>query len=292
MEGTYATYTGYDQDGKSIEDVFDGYLLTKFLGTEQQALAAVTKETFMQSAQELGLKSTVSSTQQSGTGGITYDNSTKTASYRSQELFAGQQAYQVTIYEIQKKSQLGKTQEQVMKEAQELSVITSGALAEAKAGKKPSSPEVTTTYQGWIDMAKLQTNYGIQNINSGVQLFEVPGSLAIVVVNEQKANSDRLFEIVTVNNVSPQQFEQLKNGTQNETLYNFEEVFVRNKVSWLPAKDPKSNELLNGAYFQFAGVESNQLGKPNVGIHFNDKGKEIFCSLTEGLIGKQMAIFV
>jgi protein-export membrane protein SecD len=49
---------------------------------------------------------------------------------------------------------------------------------------------------------------------------------------------------------------------------------------------------LNGAYFKYAQVGQSQTWQPIVSILFDDKGKDIFCNLTEQFIGKQMAIFV
>jgi preprotein translocase subunit SecD len=77
-----------------------------------------------------------------------------------------------------------------------------------------------------------------------------------------------------------------------KTLYTFEDIFVRDQSSWVTAKDPKTQEILNGAYFEFARISQSQLGKPAVAIQLNDKGKKIFCSITEYNVNQQMAIFV
>jgi len=74
--------------------------------------------------------------------------------------------------------------------------------------------------------------------------------------------------------------------------YTIEEIVVSDKPAWILAKDPTTNEILNGAYFKFASVGQSQLGQPVATITFDDKGKGIFCNLTEKIVGKQMAIFV
>ncbi|USN54722.1 MAG: protein translocase subunit SecD [Candidatus Peribacteria bacterium] len=61
---------------------------------------------------------------------------------------------------------------------------------------------------------------------------------------------------------------------------------------WVTAQDPKTQEILNGAYFKYANVQQSQTGQPVVIINFDDKGKEIFCNITEEIVGKQLAIFV
>lgn len=85
------------------------------------------------------------------------------------------------------------------------------------------------------------------------------------------------------------------NGSGEEiqtTLYDFEDIIVESTPPWVAAKDPQSNALLNGAYFKMAGVSQSQLGQPVVTIQFDDKGKEIFCNITEKIVGKPMAIFI
>ncbi len=74
-------------------------------------------------------------------------------------------------------------------------------------------------------------------------------------------------------------------------LYDMEVVFIRNTNSWIPAKS-SDGDILNWAYFQLATVSRDNIGKPAVQIDFNEKGKNIFCNITEQNINKQMAIFV
>ena len=74
--------------------------------------------------------------------------------------------------------------------------------------------------------------------------------------------------------------------------YNFEVLFISEKPYWVIAKDPKTWEILNGAYFKFANVSYNQTNEPVVVINFDDKWREIFCHITEKYIGKQNAIFI
>lgn len=75
------------------------------------------------------------------------------------------------------------------------------------------------------------------------------------------------------------------------TLYTFEDVFVQDRESRIPATD-KQNNILNGAYFKFANTSTSEVGEPVVVINLDEKGKEIFCNITQDNIGKPMAIFV
>jgi preprotein translocase subunit SecD len=74
------------------------------------------------------------------------------------------------------------------------------------------------------------------------------------------------------------------------TMYAFEDVFVQDRETWVPATDGQT--ILNGAYFKFANSSASEMGEPVVVINLDEKGKEIFCNVTQANIGKPMAIFV
>ncbi|HCY20541.1 TPA: hypothetical protein DIC40_01480 [Patescibacteria group bacterium] len=78
---------------------------------------------------------------------------------------------------------------------------------------------------------------------------------------------------------------------KEETVYQILDIFVQDKVNWVQAVDNNGN-VLNGAYFRFANTSTSQIGEPVVAINFDEKGKEIFCNLTEKNIGSPMAIFI
>ncbi|MBU0626326.1 hypothetical protein KKG31_04125 [Patescibacteria group bacterium] len=78
---------------------------------------------------------------------------------------------------------------------------------------------------------------------------------------------------------------------QNVTLYSLEDVFVQDRETWVAATD-KNNNILNGAYFKFANTSASDLGEPVVVINLDDKGKEVFCDISEANIGNPMAIFI
>jgi protein-export membrane protein SecD len=83
-----------------------------------------------------------------------------------------------------------------------------------------------------------------------------------------------------------------ENAGEAIPTYTIEELVVTDKPWWVLAKDPTTNEILNGAYFKYASVGQSQLWQPVASITFDEKWKEIFCNLTELIVGKQMAIFV
>ncbi len=74
------------------------------------------------------------------------------------------------------------------------------------------------------------------------------------------------------------------------TLYVFEDIFVQDRETRIPATDGQT--ILNGAYFKFANTSTSEMGEAVVVINLDEKGKEIFCNVTQANIGKPMAIFV
>jgi protein-export membrane protein SecD len=76
-----------------------------------------------------------------------------------------------------------------------------------------------------------------------------------------------------------------------QTVYQVLDIFVKDRIDRIQAIDDGGN-VLNGAYFRFANTSSSEIGQPVVAINFDDKGKEVFCNLTERNIGNPMAIFI
>jgi len=74
------------------------------------------------------------------------------------------------------------------------------------------------------------------------------------------------------------------------TVYVFEDIFVQDRETRVPATDGQN--ILNGAYFKFANTSTSEMGEPVVAINLDDNGKEVFCNITSANIGKPMAIFV
>lgn len=77
-----------------------------------------------------------------------------------------------------------------------------------------------------------------------------------------------------------------------QTLYSVEEIVVDAVPIRVLAKDPITNQILNGAFFNFASVSQGQTWEPVASITFDDTGKEIFCNLTAEIVWSPMAIFV
>lgn len=132
----------------------------------------------------------------------------------------------------------------------------------------------------------------VDDTSKKVQIADELGTKYLVFIRARKAATDRLFDSRILAVDSQEKSDGIQKDAATKTLYSFEDIYVSDSLRWLPAQDPKTQAVLNGAYFKYASVEQSQTGKPVVSIQFDDSGKEIFCNLTEVHIGKQMAIFV
>lgn len=152
------------------------------------------------------------------------------------------------------------------------------------------------------------------NVYSGATLADLPeiyknnpqyldsikdGQLSNILLNGKYTTVESQTKLGTSSGVDLNGFtitEMIQKGTKTlsgktETTYTFADVFVQDHATWVQAVDAQGN-VLNGAYFKYANTSNSQVGEPVVAINFDDKGKEIFCSLTEQNIGQPMAIFI
>lgn len=100
------------------------------------------------------------------------------------------------------------------------------------------------------------------------------------------------WTISKINNISTETVTLSGGETQQVTYYDIEDIFISFKPVWVSAQDPVTKQILNGAFFKYANVSQSQVGQPVAVINFDDKGKEIFCNLTQAIVGKPLAIFV
>lgn len=133
-----------------------------------------------------------------------------------------------------------------------------------------------------LDNAEIGKIYGL--IEGNYAIIQQQGSTALSQGSETKLDGYTMFRVL-----------ERKEGKDQSgnvaTLYVFEDVFVQDRETWIPATD-SANNILNGAYFKFANTSTSEMGEPVVVINLDDKGKEVFCNITQSNVGKPMAIFV
>jgi hypothetical protein len=67
------------------------------------------------------------------------------------------------------------------------------------------------------------------------------------------------YQIIAINNIDSASEKTIKESLKNSTIINGTEVFVNKSPQWIVAVDPKTNEILNGAFFSYASPSTNQL---------------------------------
>ncbi len=290
----YHQVSSVDASGATVTENLEGYLVVKSLWVTKKSVTTLSKERFKNAA--LAQNLTVRDASQSQQSSIKvweylYNPSARSLTYNNGLIFSGQQAYNVQLYKIQKPQMIGKNQSEI---AQDLALAEQKALEmKASLEKNVSVDSSLNVVQWWQDEQTILGYIGAdKKLSVGVNLFDQFDGYYVLKISAAKAADQKLYDIAVIDAVSQPQYVKFQDAIQFETLYSFEEVFVRNKNSWVSAKDSATSEILNGAFFKFASINQSQLGRPVVEISFNDKGKEIFCNITAENIGKQMAIFV
>lgn len=77
--------------------------------------------------------------------------------------------------------------------------------------------------------------------------------------------------------------------------YRLSHIFVETKTAadYLPSPDPWKNTSLSGKHLKRAMVQFHpQTNEPQVGLEFNDEGKELFAEITSRNVGRPVAIFL
>ena len=161
-----------------------------------------------------------------------------------------------------------------------------------RAGRVPASGQAVELVKGWADGGVLASQLIGFDPMQPVKVYDQQEGTFVLQILESKTAEERLVATLLFPGLNADSAQRFITAVLNPEIYDIEDIRVQDTQTWIPAKDPKSNDILNGAFFKFANVAQSQTGLPVVAINFDEKGKEIFCNITEANIGKQMAIFV
>ncbi len=206
--------------------------------------------------------------------GVFYDAETKAINFDLGDPFVNQIAYNLDLYVPGEN------------EVKDLSGINFDTDLEALGLVKYVEKKWATTTQLPIisDLTGLEAN--------SVKLITTWGQTLVIKIHEVKDANTSIYRNILVKGVSDSVKANsfVKDVVAND-IYNLDVIFIRDTNAWIPAQDDKKR-ILNGAYFKFASVTRDQVGRPSVQINLDDMGKDIFCNITERNLQKQMAIFV
>jgi hypothetical protein len=105
-----------------------------------------------------------------------------------------------------------------------------------------------------LDLKQTIPDFVSQEVGT-IKAYEKDGIVYFTDVLEKKGINDARYGFVIINNVNKDQFEK---ELSTKTYYSIQEVFVQDKLSWVPAQSSKG-EILNGANFQYAKVDTSKL---------------------------------
>lgn len=210
--------------------------------------------------------------QSSSTGMMISDGSTLT--YVGPEALPGVTGYDIALYQVTDFANASSI----------LDTITSG--------KEPNADQAQKMVDGWADGGVLDAQLIGFEPNEAVKLYDQAEGIFILKIRNSKTADQTLVPVVPFPNLSQSAKASLTAAMENAEMYDIEDIRVQDTQTWITAQDPKTNDILNGAFFKFANVSQSQTGKPVVAINFDDKGKDVFCNITTDNIGRQMAIFV
>ncbi len=227
-------------------------------------------------------------------GKYSYDTNKKELNYYAADIAEGQEAYQLQIYSVAKKSTLWMSMEDAQAENKKHEDLVNKVKKMLQEGKNPLTIKwVDLIMDDWSDLATMQKNipsYTGQAKGSIVD-YAQGGGTRIIKAKDLKMPNETLAEFIVLDGVSPSIYQKIKANLTETTLYTIEDAFIQDRQMWVSAYDSKTNEILNGAYFEYASTSLSQIWEPVVSIKFDDKGKEIFCNITTENIGTPMAIF-
>lgn len=275
LTDTYHVLQVEDGSGGSVTKVLQGFTIVKFNGSHTITIDTVDTARALTVGERIGYKPELvwkKDITDSITGAIIDGGATVT--HVGAEEIAGMSGFDIVLYMVVQPD------------------LTQKVLNDVTVGKEPLSGEAQLLVEGWTQGATLASQMANFDPSIGVKLYDQMEGTFILKIRDTKTPEQRLVPTVVFRNMNRAKTDTLKNSLTTATLYDIEDIRIQDTQSWLPAKDPKSNDLLNGAFFKYASVAQGQTGKPVVSINFDDKGKEIFCNITEANIGRQMAIFV
>jgi protein-export membrane protein SecD len=259
----------------------NGFFIVKSLGKSSGQVTQLSDQELSTKATALGytVEDLFSQTQTSPKGnlistGVFYDTATKVINFDLGDPFPNQIAYKLDLYVP------GET------EVKDLSGINFDSDLESLGLMK----YVDKKWATYTQLPILQELTGLDANN--VKLISTGGQILVIKIYEVKQPTSPIYRNIVINGVpdTAKATAFIQDVVAND-IYNLDVVFIRDTNAWIPAQDTEKR-VLNGAYFKFASVTRDQVGRPSVQINLDEVGKDIFCKITESNLQNQMAIFV
>lgn len=277
LTGTYHIFPVQTQTGYTQTEV-KWYLMSRFLGKKEVTVDSITGDDVRSFAASNGIKVLDGIAKEKSSSALVYDDTQKRVLFVGDEILPNQAGYDVAIYQMANWGDQNKLTNDLQNSTEKYTTL----------------PNLTLVASGWKaneEVTTLVSNF-VYSSSSKVTAYKELDGTYFVVVYAVKQSNEKMFSQIAVPVSGKESADKVIAWLAKKTLYSFEELFVSQTLNWVPAKDPTTNEVLNGTFFKYAKVDSSQTWKPVVSIQFDEQGKTIFCNITEKNVGEQMAIFV
>ena len=299
MEWEYYTYQYPDWSGNIQNIDMKGYTFFRMISKEQWSRDEVSLNDIVEVATSLWATYDEKPTlvkEWTSIGSGNFEIEWNVLTYNNGEVYPNQEAYDVRILAILPDASISIESEDENIESVEsesnddfsdrINSAKDSLLADNEADISASTP----VYEWALsvdDLKSFITSFDVNNTDE-VQVYEVEWITYLVVLKDKKSETDKWYNIFTINWINEWDFTK---AIESQTFYTMEEVFVQDRLTWKNAQSD-DGKILNGANFKYAAVSTSQLWEPVVLINFDDTWKAIFCSITDKNIWKEMAIFI
>jgi len=181
-------------------------------------------------------------------GEATYVASDQEFIYNNGPVFSGQRAYDAIVYQYDATSV--PNIDEIVKDLQD--------------GKEPAltSSGLMKVYEGWLEESALLgvvPAFTEPTENISWKTYPTEAISYVVGTKNKKATDQSMYDIHRMAGVSASEVESIEKQLKTDWVYSYEEIFVKDISSRVPAKDPIDANLLNGAYFELARIGQTQL---------------------------------
>ena len=292
-EWTYDAQKYYDENGQIQSQDINWYLFLNMISKETVSRENPWLSDLYSVSQKLGLhidENLEIANNDNGIGSGQYSIKDHQLKYNNGSIFDNQEAYKVRIFSYVPEDVSWLTGDEYTKALSKIEDRKKFVIKELENEPRAEFNDVKFEMETTLSLLEMKKSISsfVGQDKWKAQAYDVDWVIYFVVVLDKKLITDTWYGFVVVHGVDKETFEK---EIKSETYYTFEEVFVQDKLTWIPAQS-SNGSILNGANFQYASVGSSELWQPAVKIMFDSIGKSIFGDITEHNIGKQMAIFI
>ncbi len=293
IEGKYGDQKYYNESGALETQEINGYTFIKLSKKETNTREKITLQDIVEVASKLGLhieESLDIAGTDRGIASGSYVIANNQLQFNQGPIYNNEEAYTVRILQYIPEDLSSLTGAEYEAAAKKINDKKEFVTKELENDPKAEFSEVSLVYENTMSLTEIKKYFPsfVNQEKKTAKAYEQEGVIYFIYVSDKKAVNDQWYGFVIINDVDASAFEK---EIKSETYYTFEEIFVQDQLTWVPALSSKGQSL-DGKDFQYAETSISQLGEHVVAIHFNSIGKEVFCDITKHNLKKELAIFI